>query len=45
MPPTHLRYLTAKDNSGVGLKESKMKVLIPNSFKVFAQSSVNSLEK
>ena len=41
MPPHALRYLTANDNSGVGLNESKIYVLIPKSFKTEALSKVS----
>ena len=44
IPAMHPNSLTAKDNSGVGLKVSKRYVLIPFAFKQSAASLLNSCD-
>ena len=44
IPAVHPKFLTAKDNSGVGLKLSNLYVLIPFAFKQSAACSLNSVD-
>ena len=44
IPDIHPNFLTAKDNSGVGLKDANMYVLMPFAFKINAASWLNSVD-
>ena len=44
IPDIQPNFLTANDNSGVGLKDSNIYVFIPFAFKISAASSLNSVD-